>query len=410
MKLVVVGVGQCGCRIADEFARLNRMAHLDRHIDIIPGVFAVNTDAADLSGLRYIKSDYRYRILIGGRQTNGHGVGKINELGAEVARGDSDKVIDSIRQTKELFEADAFMTIASSGGGTGSGGIPVITKNIKERYPDLPVYSLIVLPFEHEEETEERSSYNTATCLKSVYSVADAVFLVDNQRFVTKDSSIMGSLSKINNMIASPFYNVLCAGEEHNSKFVGGKTLDAGDIMATISGWTVIGYGQSEMALMRNPFSKSNNFIAKSKETHKGVQAMDAAIGDLSLSCNPADSGRAIYLVTSQAKEMNMDLIKELGDYMRDLCPQAIIRSGDYPREKGVLDVTVILSELKDVAKVRKYFERSSIYIPEFKKRRDDIEAGVRNIEDAGRDVPSLLNSTASVSLGSRRSIQPLVR
>ncbi len=62
MKLIVVGVGQCGCRIADEFARLNRMAHLQRQIDIIPGAFAVNTDAADLSGLRYIKPDYRYRI------------------------------------------------------------------------------------------------------------------------------------------------------------------------------------------------------------------------------------------------------------------------------------------------------------------------------------------------------------
>jgi len=38
-----------------------------------------------------------------------------------------------------------------------------------------PVYSLIVLPFEHEEKAEERALYNTAVCLKSVYSVADAL-------------------------------------------------------------------------------------------------------------------------------------------------------------------------------------------------------------------------------------------
>ncbi len=86
MKLVVIGVGQCGGRIADEFARLNKKAISRRRIEIVPGTFAVNTDAADLSGLTNIKPDYQHRILIGGRKTGGHGVGKINEMGDEVAR------------------------------------------------------------------------------------------------------------------------------------------------------------------------------------------------------------------------------------------------------------------------------------------------------------------------------------
>ena len=51
MKLVVIGFGQCGGRIADQFARLNRRAQGHRKIEITPGVFAINTDAADLSGL-----------------------------------------------------------------------------------------------------------------------------------------------------------------------------------------------------------------------------------------------------------------------------------------------------------------------------------------------------------------------
>jgi len=50
MKLVVVGLGQCGGRIADEFARLNGRARSRRRITIITGTFAINTDAADLSG------------------------------------------------------------------------------------------------------------------------------------------------------------------------------------------------------------------------------------------------------------------------------------------------------------------------------------------------------------------------
>ena len=217
MKLVVIGFGQCGGRIADEFSRINRRARGRRRIEIVTGVFAVNTDAADLSGLSYIKSDYQHRVLIGGRKTGGHGVGKINELGAEIARDDSDKIIDAIRTSQHFFETDAFLLIASAAGGTGSGALPIMTKRIKERYGDKPVYNIIVLPFQHEEDTEERTIYNSAACLKSANLVADAIFLIDNQRYVRKDFSIRNNLAKINALIVEPFYNLLCAGEEKKS-------------------------------------------------------------------------------------------------------------------------------------------------------------------------------------------------
>ena len=122
MKLVVIGFGQCGSRIADEFVRLNRRARSQRGIEIVPGAFAVNTDAADLSGLQAIKADYQHRILIGGQKTSGHGVGKINELGAQLAREDGDKLVEGISATQPFFETDAFLLIAGAAGGTGSGG------------------------------------------------------------------------------------------------------------------------------------------------------------------------------------------------------------------------------------------------------------------------------------------------
>jgi cell division GTPase FtsZ len=391
MKLVVAGFGQCGGRIADEFARLNSKARSHRGIEIITGTFAVNTDAADLSGLTHIKRNYQHRILIGSRKTGGHGVGKINELGAEIAKEDADKVIDAMRSTKRFFESDAFLLIAGAAGGTGSGSIAIMTQHLKERYGDKPVYNLIVLPFEHEETTEDRTVYNTATCLKSAYSVADAVFLVDNQRFVRKDASIRGNLAKINALIVEPFYNLLCAGEEKKSKYIASRVLDAGDIIQTLLGWTVIGYGKSELPLIRFPRERSQDFRKKGSETLKGIQTMDEAISELSLKCNPRDSRRALYLLSAPAKEMNMDLIKALGDYMRDIAPEALIRNGDYPRERGLMDVTVIFSELSDVEKVRDYYTKSTNLIPEFKKRQEETELKLKAIEDASKDIPSLL-------------------
>jgi len=391
MKLVVIGFGQCGCRIADQFARLNRRARSQRGIEITPGVFAVNTDSADLSGLTVIGSDYRHRILIGGRKTGGHGVGKINELGAEIAKEDGDKVVDAIRSAKRFFESDAFLLVASAAGGTGSGAIPVITQMIKERYRDKPVYDLIILPFEHEEATEERTLYNTALCLKSVGSVADAVILIDNQRYVRKDFSLRNNLNKINQLIVEPFYDLFCAGEEKKAKYIGAKILDAGDIIQTLTGWTVIGYGRSQLPMFTLPFTRKSDFRSKSTETHRGIQALDEAMTEISLKCNPADATKALYLITAPAKEMNMDLIKDIGDYLKGIAPAATIRNGDYPREKGVLEVTIVLSGLSDVDKVREYYGRTTSLIPEFERRQQEVESRLRGLDEEGKDIPSLL-------------------
>ncbi len=390
MKLVVIGLGQCGGRIADAFARLNKKASSQRKIEIVTGAFAVNTDAADLSGLTTIKSDYQHRVLIGSRQTGGHGVGKINELGAEIAKEDADKVVDAIRTTRRFYETDAFLLIASAAGGTGSGAIPILAQHLKERYAEKPLYNLIVLPFKHEEDVEERTIYNTATCLKSAYLVADAIFLIDNQRYIRKDSSIQDNLAKINVLAVEPFYNLLCAGEEKKPKYIGAKMLDAGDIIQTLSGWTVIGYGKSQIPFFRSPFGVSH-FREKTSNTHRGLQAMNDAINELSLKCDPPDAKKALYLLSAPPEEMNMSLINEIGNSLKHIATEAIIRSGDYPREKRSVEVTLILSELLNVRKVMDYFTTAIHYISSHKKRWEGLEYEPKGIGEAFKDIPSLL-------------------
>jgi len=391
MKLVVIGLGQCGGRIADEFSRLNARASFRRRIQITPDVFAVNTDIADLSCLSSIKSDYRHRILVGSRQTGGHGVGKINEVGAEIAREDSDKITDALRSTARFYETDAFLLIAGAAGGTGSGSIPIMAQIIKERFKGKSVYALVALPFEHEEKIDARTFYNSATCLKAVYSVADAVFLVDNQRFVEKDSSLINNMTAINRLIAEPFYDLLCAGEEKKAKHIGARLLDAGDIMQTLAGWTVLGYGVSQLPVIRLPFGRRRNFRKKSIETHKGIQAMNQAISNLSLRCNPDDSASALYLLSAPVEEMNMDMVKELGDYLNEVAPKAIIRYGDYPRGGGTLTVTVILSQLNYVEKVKEYYDETPNLIKKEERAQEEGGAKLKELADASMGVPSLL-------------------
>ncbi|AQU06609.1 cell division protein FtsZ [Dehalococcoides mccartyi] len=379
---MVIGCGQCGGRIADQFALLGKNAKRQRGISIVSNVLAINTDIADLSGLVHVKPDYKHRILIGSRKTAGHGVGKLNELGAQLAREDGDKILDSIRETRLLQGTDAFLLVAGASGGTGSGAIAVLTKMIKERFVDKPVYNMIVLPFNYEEVTEERTIYNVGTCLKSAYGVADAVILADNQRYVRDSSSISDNFSKINYRFVEPFYNILSAGEETTPRYIGSKVLDAGDIIQTLSGWTVIGH--SKIANSFLPFKLG--FRGKHAETQKGAQAMEDAISELSLKCRPEDARRALYLLSAHPNKMSIDIIKELSSTLRDNAKHAIIRSGDYPRGDN-MGVTVIMSEISSPKKVMDYFDRTIRFISLDKR----LSQGF-NMEDAFGSIPSLLD------------------
>jgi cell division GTPase FtsZ len=138
------------------------------------------------------------------------------------------------------------------------------------------------------------------------------------------------------------------------------------------------------------PGSLTKDFISKASETNKGMQAADSAMGELSLKCNLADSRRALYLVSGPAKEMNMELMKQIGSNVKRAAPEALIRSGDYPREKNSLQVTVIFSELVYLGKVMDYFNRVIAYLSA-KSKRKSVTLQQQGLEEAFRDIPSLL-------------------
>ena len=390
MKLIVIGVGQCGGRIADEFARVQARAMEFRRLEIILDAFAVNTDATDMASIRSIRNDYQHKILAGAGKTRGHGVAKLSEVGAEIIRADADKIIDAMRSTPRFYEGDAFLVIAGTAGGTGGGGAPVICQELQNRF-DKPVYAMLVLPFEHEENTEERAIYNSAMCLKATSTVTSAVFLVDNQRYVRKDFSLKGNISGINRIVAEPFLNPLSAGEEKRRGNIGARLLDAGDIMQTLEGWSAISYGVVKIPFIPMPWDYSPNFRKRGSSVHRGIEAMDQALSEMSIDFDPREAYKALYLISAPHRELNMDLVKELGDHLRDYAPQAVIRNGDYPRNKASIDVTVMLSKIASVPRIQQIYNKACA-LPAVHERRESEKQTKANLTDeAGRDVPSLI-------------------
>ncbi|MFB6361884.1 MAG: cell division protein, partial [Halobacteriales archaeon] len=169
MKLAMIGIGQAGGKIVDKFLWYDRQTDSN----VVRTAIAINTAKADLIGLENIPEDNR--VLIGQSRVKGHGVGADNELGAKIAEEEIDEVQGTIDNVP-VHEIDAFLVVAALGGGTGSGGAPVVTRHLKRIYTE-PVYGLGILPG-----SDEGGIYtlNAARSFESFVEEADNLLVFDN--------------------------------------------------------------------------------------------------------------------------------------------------------------------------------------------------------------------------------------
>ena len=86
-----------------------------------------------------------------------------------------------------------------------------------------------------------------------------------------------------------------------------------------------------------------------------------------------------------------MDVIKDIGDHLTAVAPNALIRSGDYPRHTGSIDVTLILSEISAVRKVTNYFTKAIELLSVVKVRQQGMQYPERKLEGKFDDIPVLL-------------------
>ena len=390
MKIVAVGIGQCGCNIADEFYGINNYAKsfLNRRTEILTDAFGVNSDEADLGGLVHIPKDKRHRIVIGTMTTFGHGVGKINADAAKIAKECHSVITDNILESKKFHESDGIVVIVGAGGGTGSGAIGWVVKGLKERI-EKPVYAMVVLPFAYEEKGD--TSYaviNTATCLKTVNQYADAVFLLDNERFGRVGTSLAANLKEINHKMAESFYDLFCGGEEKKQKYVGSKVIDAGDIKQSLEGVSAIGRG--EVALSTFYPLKKDQFREGVKETLSAAGALRQAVNNLSLGIEIEDARKILVLVCAPKDVINLTVLREISTFLQEKSPKSVIRIGDYPRRGRETSVTLVVSKLTKVTRMEDLYFRAEQSLKEQGDIDREAEWKIEQMHETGKNLPVL--------------------
>lgn len=356
MRLLVIGVGDCGSKIAGQFSELNKKAKAERKVQIVNGAYAVNNDRAELTSLTKVEHRDMRAIFVKHSFTDKE---QSAAAGAELMKEEGGRVMTAINPN-DFYDTDAVLFVAAAAGRFGSGGVPILIQMLKDRHIGKPIYAMIVLPFETET-AEPNVIYNTAVCLKSVQQIADAVFLVDNEKFRLQESlSSNSDKSTINKTVVMPFYDLLCSSEPVDPRYRGARTLGIGDMLQTISGYTAIGIGKTDFAASKTHWKTgTQNFQEKGSETQKAQEALNFALGRLSIDFKFPDAHKALYLLSIPAGGANVDMVKVLGNHLMELTNNAEIRGGDFYGVKDCAQVTLIISGLNYIESVKKFFDRA---------------------------------------------------
>jgi cell division protein FtsZ len=178
-KIKVIGVGGGGGNAVNHMIEAG-----------VTGVdfLVANTDA---QALRISKAPMK--IQLGAKLTKGLGAGANPEIGRRAALEDTDKVIDA------LEGADMVFVTAGLGGGTGSGGAPIVASLARELHA-LTV-GVVTKPFAFE---GKRRMMQAEQGLAELSQSVDTVICIPNERlmqFVDKDTSFFEAFRKADDVL-----------------------------------------------------------------------------------------------------------------------------------------------------------------------------------------------------------------
>lgn len=150
-NLLVVGLGQCGCTLADSLKKRNHRY----------STLYINSSMGDIQGLNYAKMDNNVFIFSG-----------VDGAGRNRTKAKSFFEYDKIRLASFMknFSQFKYMLIFTSfGGGTGSGILPDFIDICKTVMPSLTINLVGVLPSLKENRLELK---NTISCLSEMNKVS----------------------------------------------------------------------------------------------------------------------------------------------------------------------------------------------------------------------------------------------
>ena len=359
MRVFFIGFGQAGGKVVDMFIEQDKRLQTQNFRGI-----AVNTARTDLMGLDNI--ELKDRLLIGQTVVKGHGVGTDNVTGARVTADEIDSIINAI-DSRGTHDVDAFVIVAGLGGGTGSGGTPVLARHLKRIYRE-PVYAIGILPAPEE---GRLYSYNAARSLSTLVNEADNTFIFDNSAWKNEGESVKDAYTRLNDEIVRRFGVLFRAGEVGKAG-VGEMVVDSSEVINTLRGGGIssVGYAISEKVSPRTKQSQGlfSGLLRKKEKTEEVLTGEDksakiialvrrAMLGRLTLPCDYSTAERALVLLAGPPDEMDRKGVEKSKSWVEENIAGVEVRGGDYPVQSDYIAAVVVLATIGNAPRITELLE-----------------------------------------------------
>ncbi|WP_297068642.1 cell division protein FtsZ [Thermococcus sp.] len=341
MRALIIGVGQCGTKIADLFSLVN--------FDAV----AINTSRGDLDYLKHIPPGRR--VLVGEGVTGGKGVNANPLLGQEAMKRDLAIVMRKVSSIIGYEDVDIFFLTFGFGGGTGAGGTPVLAEALKGEYPDSLVVAVGALPLREE---GIRPTINAAITIDKLSKIVDSIIAIDNNKLKEGDEDISRAYEKINYTVVERIASLLALVD-----VPGEQTLDASDlkfVLKAFGSFATVGYSKADAGKVKN----LSRLILKSFENE-----------GLYLDANIESALYGLVAIHGPSEVMRASEIFEALDYLTSRIRGKQIFRGFYPdpREREV-EVVTLLSGIYESRSIEDIVITAKRYARSFIKAKEEAE------------------------------------
>lgn len=266
-----------------------------------------NTDSQALRNV-----DARSVIQLGNAVTKGLGAGANPEIGRQAAMEDRERIAESIRG------ADMIFITAGMGGGTGTGGAPVVAEVAKEL--GILAVAVVTKPFPFE---GKKRSLIAEQGLTQLSESVDSLITIPNEKLLSvlgKNSTLLDAFSAAN--------NVLLGAVQGIADLIirpGMINVDFADVQTVMS--------EMGQAMMGTGSASGDN---------RAREAAEAAIGSPLLEDVDLQGARGILVNVTAGLDLSLGEFTEIGEIIEEFASeQATFVIG-----------TVLDQELKDELKV----------------------------------------------------------
>jgi cell division protein FtsZ len=341
----VAGIGGGGC---------NAVNHM--YESGIKGVdyIVCNTDAQALA-----HSPVPVKIQLGTTLTEGRGAGNRPEMGEEAARENYDEIREVLQQNTKML----FIT-AGMGGGTGTGGAPVIAKLASE----LGILTIAVITIPSPAEGKKR--YNQALeGIMRLSEYTDSMLIVSNQRL----HSIYGDLpARQAFKLADDIVKTAVKGVAEIITLHGNINIDFADVYTVMH--------NSKVFIMGTGFASGPD---------RAMNAVKMALLSPLLDNNDIKGTKNILLnIISGTEEITIGEIGEIIEFLQKEAGQEadIIWGNGYDDAIGEnICVTILCTGFKNAPTIRQHAEKSQEHFKLYEDQHREEEPPVAEKEEEPR-------------------------